>query len=73
MKDYYTKEQIQAAQNTDLLEVVTAMGIQVRYDGKSKGHDQYRFVDHDSLLISGNLWYWNSQEKGGTQSWVPLL
>ncbi|WP_324824339.1 toprim domain-containing protein [Sinanaerobacter sp. ZZT-01] len=65
MKNYYTKEQIQAAKNTDLLEVVTAMGIQVRYDGKSKGNDQYRFVDHDSLLISKNLWYWNSQEKGG--------
>lgn len=59
----YTKAQYQAANQTDLLEFITSSGVQVR----SVGHDSYKGVEHDSLVItpSKNSFYWNSRQVGG--------
>jgi len=67
MRNYYTKEEGSVARNTSMIEVVSALGIQVRDAGKIHGYDAYRLAEHDSLIFHKNIWYWNSRDdKGNT-------
>jgi hypothetical protein len=49
------------AKGVDLVSFIHAMGYQTGH----RGHEHY-LVEHDSLKISNNKWYWHSQGIGGT-------
>lgn len=55
-----TAEEIEQAKEIPLIDFVDASGLDVEQEGK-----QYRLKDHDSLVITGNKFYWNSQQEGG--------
>lgn len=56
------KELRDLAKSRDIVEVAESMGMELFRSGKD-----YRWKDHDSLVISPNngLWNWYSQHKGG--------
>ena len=56
----YTREQIQRADDTDLYVFLSGRGEQFKRCGK-----EYRWLRHDSVMISKNEWYRFSQNKGG--------
>ncbi len=56
----YTEEQIIRANQTDLVSFLNAQGEQLMKSGK-----EYRWKKHDSVTVSGNRWYRNSQGRGG--------
>lgn len=56
---YYTKEQIDRANQTDLAAFLRAQGEQLEHSGQ-----EYRWKRHDSLTVRGNKWYRHSQSKG---------
>lgn len=56
----YSREQIEKAQNIDLLSYIESRGYQLIRDGR-----QVRLKEHDSCVISNNKWFWYSQNKGG--------
>lgn len=60
---HYSKEQIERADEADILQFAEAAGIRLR----RVGHDSYKGVEHDSLVItpSKNAFYWNSRDVGG--------
>ena len=57
---YYTQEQIDRANQTDLVSFLQGRGEQLTCAG-----NEYRWKRHDSLTIRGNKWYRHSQSKGG--------
>ena len=57
---YYTQEQIDRANQTDLASFLRAKGEQLENSGQ-----EYRWKRHDSLMVRGNKWYRHSQSKGG--------
>ena len=57
---YYTQEQIDRANQTDLVSFLQSQGEQLTRAGQ-----EYRWKRHDSLTIRGNKWYRHSQCKGG--------
>ena len=56
----YTKEQIDRANQTDLVSFLQAQGEQLERAGQ-----EYRWKRHDSLTVRENRWYRHSQSKGG--------
>lgn len=61
MTRYYTKEEIEQAKSSNLIEVMQKLGLQL----KKSGGDEYCLVDHDSLKISHNAWCWHSRDRIG--------
>ncbi len=61
---YYTQEQIDRANQADLVSFLQSQGEQLTRAG-----NEYRWKRHDSLTIRGNKWYRHSQSKG----WRPPL
>ncbi|MCR1904008.1 NADAR domain-containing protein [Lactobacillus taiwanensis] len=61
--NHFTSEQVQAANNANLLDFIEDNGVELR----RVGHDSYKGVEHDSLVItpSKNSFYWNSMSTGG--------
>ena len=57
---YYTQEQIDRANQADLVSFLQGRGEQLTRAGQ-----EYRWKRHDSLTIRGNKWYRHSQSKGG--------
>lgn len=57
---YYTQEQIDRANQADLVSFLQGQGEQLTRTGQ-----EYRWKRHDSLTIRGNKWYRHSQSKGG--------
>ena len=57
---YYTQEQIDRANQADLISFLQSQGEQLTRAG-----NEYRWKQHDSLTIRGNKWYRHSQSKGG--------
>lgn len=57
---YYTQEQIDRANRTDLVSFLRSQGEQLERAGQ-----EYRWKRHDSLTIRENKWYRHSQSKGG--------
>ena len=57
---YYTQEQIDHANQADLVSFLQSQGEQLTRAGQ-----EYRWKRHDSLTIRGNKWYRHSQSKGG--------
>ena len=57
---YYTQEQIDHANQADLVSFLQSQGEQLTRAG-----NEYRWKRHDSLTIRGNKWYRHSQRKGG--------
>ena len=57
---YYNQEQIDRANQTDLVSFLQAQGEQLERAG-----NEYRWKRHDSLTVRGNKWYRHSQSKGG--------
>ena len=57
---YYTQEQIDRANQADLVSFLQSHGEQLIRAGQ-----EYRWKRHDSLTIRGNKWYRHSQSKGG--------
>lgn len=55
-----TADEINKAKQIPLIDFVDANGLDVIKQGKS-----YRLKDHDSLVITGNKFYWNSRSEGG--------
>lgn len=58
---YYSKNQIEKARNSDLLDYLQRNG----YELMKSGGDEYRLEEHDSLVISKNKWNWFSRGIGG--------
>ncbi|HJA40435.1 MAG TPA: topoisomerase, partial [Firmicutes bacterium] len=57
---YYTQEQIDRANQADLVSFLQSQGEQLTRVG-----NEYRWKRHDSLTVQGNKWYRHSQSKGG--------
>ena len=57
---YYTQEQIDHANQADLVSFLQSQGEQLTRAG-----NEHRWKRHDSLTIRGNKWYRHSQSKGG--------
>ena len=57
---YYTQEQIDRANQADLVSFLQGRGEQLTRAGQ-----EYRWKRHDSLTVRGNKWYRHSQSKGG--------
>ena len=57
---YYTQEQIDRANQSDLVSFLQSQGEQLTRAG-----NEYRWKRHDSLTVRGNKWYRHSQSKGG--------
>ncbi len=57
----YTQEEYEYAKYVNLIEYLSNRG----YDLVKVGRE-YTLKDHDSMRISENKWYWNSQNKGGS-------
>ena len=57
---YYTQEQIDRANQADLVSFLQGRGEQLTRAGQ-----EYRWKRHDSLTVRGNNWYRHSQSKGG--------
>ena len=57
---YYTQEQIDRANQADLVLFLQSQGEPLERAGQ-----EYRWKRHDSLTIRGNKWYRHSQSKGG--------
>ena len=57
---YYTQEQIDRANQADLVSFLQGRGEQLTHAGQ-----EYRWKRHDSLTVRGNKWYRHSQSKGG--------
>ena len=57
---YYTQEQIDRANQADLVSFLQGQGEQLIRAG-----NEYRWKRHDSLTVRGNKWYRHSQSKGG--------
>ena len=53
---YYTQEQIDRANQADLVSFLQSQGEQLTRAG-----NEYRWKRHDSLTIRGNKWYRHSQ------------
>lgn len=60
---YYSKEAIEKADKTSVVALAEKVGVGL----KQSGHDEFRGIDHDSLVItpSKNSWFWNSRSIGG--------
>ena len=59
---YYTQEQIDHANQADLVSFLQGQGEQLTRAG-----NEYRWKRHDSLTVRGNKWYRHSQSKGGSR------
>ena len=57
---YYTQEQIDRANQADLVSFLQSQGEQLTRAG-----NEYHWKRHDSLTVRGNKWYRHSQSKGG--------
>ena len=57
---YYTQEQIDHANQADLVSFLQSQGEQLTRAGQ-----EYRWKRHDSLTVRGNKWYRHSQSEGG--------
>ena len=57
---YYTQQQIDRANQADLVSFLQSQGEQLTRAG-----NEYRWKRHDSLTARGNKWYRHSQSKGG--------
>ena len=57
---YYIQEQIDQANQADLVLFLQSQGEQLTRAGQ-----EYRWTRHDSLTVRGNKWYRHSQSKGG--------
>ena len=57
---YYTQEQIDRANQADLVLFLQSQGEPLEHAGQ-----EYRWKRHDSLTVRGNKWYRHSQSKGG--------
>ena len=55
---YYTQEQIDRANQADLVSFLQSQGEQLTRAG-----NEYRWKRHDSLTVRGNKWYTEIQEK----------
>src|SRR5699024_6056838 len=56
----YTQEQIDRANQADLVSFLQSQGEQLTRAG-----NEYRWKRHDSLTVRGSKWYRHSQSKGG--------
>ena len=56
---YYTQEQIDRANQADLVSFLQSQGEQLTRAG-----NEYRWKRHDSLTVRGNKWYRHSQSVG---------
>ena len=57
---YYSQEQIDRANQADIVSFLQSQGEQLTHAGQ-----EYRWKRHDSLTVRGNKWYRHSQSKGG--------
>ena len=57
---YYTQDQVDRANQADLVSFLQSQGEQLTRAG-----NEYRWKRHDSLTVRGNKWYRHSQSKGG--------
>ena len=62
---YYTQEQIDRANQADLVSFLQSQGEQLTRAG-----NEYRWKRHDSMTIRENKWYRHSQSKGGPVDFV---
>ncbi|MYL22027.1 DUF3991 domain-containing protein [Halobacillus litoralis] len=59
-----TSDEINQAKEIPLIDFINANGIDVQQEGNSS-EPYYRVMEHDSLVIKGNKFYWNSRSEGG--------
>lgn len=57
---FYTQEQIDRANRTDLVSFLQSKGEELIKSGQ-----EYRWKKHDSLTVKGNKWFRHSRSKGG--------
>lgn len=59
-----TTDEINQAKEIPLIDFINANGIDINREGN--GNDPYyRLQDHDSLVIKGEKFFWNSRQEGG--------
>ena len=63
---YYTQEQIDHANQADLVSFLQSQGEQLTRAG-----NEYRWKRHDSLTVRGNKWYRHSQSWSFTERALP--
>ena len=56
-----TREQVLKARKTDLPSFLLSQGIKLKRDGSKS----YKHPDHDSLVFTANMYYWNSRNESG--------
>ncbi|MCD7855265.1 MAG: DUF3849 domain-containing protein, partial [Clostridiales bacterium] len=59
---FFTSEEIQAAKAVSLVDYLGYRGENL----KRVGNKEYTMLEHDSMRISDNKYYWNSRSRGGT-------
>ena len=59
-KPHYTQEQYDKAISVNVLEFLKQRGYEFKHCGS-----EYHMKDHDSFVVSNNLWNWNSRGIGG--------
>ena len=64
---YYTQEQIDHANQADLVSFLQSQGEQLTRAGQ-----EYRWKRHDSLTVRGNKWYRHSPAAGQTKPRAPI-
>ncbi|WP_332698459.1 toprim domain-containing protein [Halalkalibacter lacteus] len=59
-----TTDEVNQAKQVRLIDFIDANGIDVKQEGK-RAEPYYRLEDHDSLVIKGEKFFWNSRQEGG--------
>ncbi len=59
-----TTDEINQAKEVRIIDLMEANGIKATQEGQSS-EPYYRLTDHDSFVIKGEKFFWNSQQEGG--------
>ncbi|WP_232725703.1 toprim domain-containing protein [Bacillus sp. FJAT-44742] len=59
-----TTDEINQAKEVRIIDLMEANGIQATQEGQHS-EPYYRLTDHDSFVIKGEKFFWNSQQEGG--------
>ncbi|NJP38992.1 DUF3991 and toprim domain-containing protein [Alkalicoccus luteus] len=59
-----TSDEINQAKQVRIIDFLDANHIDAKQEGR-RGEPYYRLADHDSLVIKGEKFFWNSRQEGG--------
>lgn len=59
-----TSDEINQAKDVQIIDFMDANGIDAKQEGRG-AEPYYRLAEHDSFLVKGEKFFWNSEQKGG--------